>query len=307
LTTGICPFATFIPGVTRLAPGYVDRVGFCDHTAAGYMGTMKRPDFWNEAGVSVHFAISKAGEIVQLVNIFDTAFAQGQLGPRVAWPRFDAMGRANPNGYLISIEHEDETELNMQWPAAMYEADLRVKRWCIEECRARGMDVMRFGLDSLTGHYMFDDVDRLHCPGSGWPRERLFADLTRSVAAPVKAPDARFPAVETYHQHDGWGLEDLCISGGERVQLNARKSFSVPELARRISVEWLPKRGYGVVLHGDTGRQAGRFGWSQRREAADGYSHTPAVCLDERGGFEVVAEDPDNPVELFVAHVTAWW
>ena len=307
MTTGICPFATFIPGVTRFSPGYVDRVGFCDHTAAGYMRTMKRPDFWNEAGVSVHFAISKTGEIVQLVNIFDTAFAQGQLGPGVTWPRFDEMGRGNPNGYLISTEQEDETELNMVWPEAMYEADLRVKRWCIEECKAQGMDVMRFGFDSLTGHYMFDGVDRAHCPGTGWPREGLFADLTQSAAPSVAKAEASLVLSETYHQHDGWGLQDLRVGGGARVRLAARECFDVPAEARRISVEWLPKHGYGVVLHGDTGMQAGRFGWSQRREAADGYSHTPSVCLDGDGGFEVVAEDSSNPVELFVAHVTAWW
>jgi hypothetical protein len=170
------------------------------------------------------------------------------------------------------------------------------------------MDVMRFGLDSLTGHYMFDGVDRAHCPGSGWPRQRLFGDLTQSAASSsFDAPSVATASGDSYHQHDGWGLEGVCIGGGERVQLNARKSFGVPEPARRISVEWLPKHGYGVVLHGDTGKQAGRFGWSQQREAADGYSHTPSVCLDATGGFEVLAEDRDNPVELFVAHVTAWW
>jgi N-acetyl-anhydromuramyl-L-alanine amidase AmpD len=113
VVSGRCPFATFIGGVQTFAPGYADRVGFCDHTAAGYMRTMKDPGFWNVAGVSAHFAISKTGEIVQLVDLFDTAFAQGRLGPRVAWAPFEVMGRGNPNGYLISIEHEDETELHM--------------------------------------------------------------------------------------------------------------------------------------------------------------------------------------------------
>ena len=292
---GICPFATFIPGVTAFAPGHVDRVGFCDHTAAGYMATMKEPRFWNTAGVSAHFAISKKGEIVQLVNIFDTAFAQGRLGPRVTWPSFEAMARGNPNDYLISTEHEDETELNMPWPEALYEADLRVKHWCIDECRARGLDVLRFGIDSLAGHFMFDGVNRANCPGKGWPRERLFAELTATVGP------------ESYHQHDAWALSGLVLGGGARIRIDAREQFALPREARRVSIEWLPKQGYGVVLHGDTRAQAGRFGWSQRAEAADGYAHTPSVGLDAAGGFELYAEDAGNPIELYVAHVTAWW
>jgi len=295
MTSGICPFATFIPGVTTFSPGHVERVGFCDHTAAGYMGTMKAPGFWNQAGVSAHFAISKTGEIVQLVNIFHTALTQGRLGPKVTWPPFETMGRGNPNGYLIGTEHEDETELNMTWPEAMYDADLQVKRWCIEECRARGMDVMRFGLDSLAGHFMFDGVNRANCPGRGWPRERLYADLTG-----VAQHDG-------YHQHDAWALAGLTLAGGARARIDAREQFSLPSRARRISIEWLPKRGYGIVLQGDSKAQAGRFGWSQRRDAADGYDHTPNVVLDATGNFEVFAEDAANPVELHVAHVTAWW
>jgi hypothetical protein len=252
---------------------------------------MKNSSFWNSARVSTHFAISKSGEIVQLVNIFDTAWAQGRLGPLVTWPQFDAMGRGNPNGYLISTEHEDETELNMSWPEAMYEADLRLKRWSIEECRSRGLDILRFGIDSLAGHYMFDSVNRVNCPGKGWPRERLFADLTR-----VEGP-------EVYHQHDAWALEDLRLAGGNRMRIDARTAFRLPRQARRISIEWLAKRGYGLVSHGDATGQAGRFGWAQ----TGGYAHTPSVVLDSAGGFELHAEDPASPIELHAAHVTAWW
>jgi hypothetical protein len=97
------------------------------------------------------------------------------------------------------------------------------------------------------------------------------------------------------------------LAGGARARIDAREQFSLPSRARRISIEWLPKRGYGIVLHGDSKAQAGRFGWSQRRDAADGYDHTPNVVLDAAGNFEVFAEDVSNPVELHVAHVTAWW
>ncbi len=176
--TGWCPFVERISGVTTYEPGYRDRVGFCDHTAGGYYSTLQNPVFWNAAGVSVHFNIAKDGRACQTVNIFDTAYAQGRLGPRVIWTPYTGI---NPNALLISTEHEDQRETNMVWPEAMYQTDLRIKRWCIKEVeRVAGKDLLRFGIDSLAGHYMFDQVNRPYCPGTGWPRERLYDDLTNA-------------------------------------------------------------------------------------------------------------------------------
>ena len=77
---GICPFAEQIAGITTFNAGNFNPAGFCDHTASGFYTTLKDPAFWTNAGVSVHFGISRRGEICQLVNIFDMAFAQGRDG-----------------------------------------------------------------------------------------------------------------------------------------------------------------------------------------------------------------------------------
>jgi hypothetical protein len=188
---GECPFAEQVRGVTAIDGSMVDHVGFCDHTAGGFLSTMRRADFWNTAGVSAHFAIGRRGEIVQVVNIFRQAWAQGRLGPSVTWRPFEVMmGGRNPNGYLISIEHEDAELVNGRtvfvpdatWTPEQYAADLRVKRWCIEEVRrVTGREMLRFGIDSLAGHHMFDGVNRANCPGPAWRneyRERLYRDLT---------------------------------------------------------------------------------------------------------------------------------
>ena len=187
---GICPFAEWIPGVDSFSPGNGGRVGFCDHTAGGFLSTMRRASFWNGAGVSTHFAIGREGAIVQLVNIFDSAWAQGRLGPQVTWLAYGTMRMQNPNLYLISTEHEDAVSVNgvtrfiagSEWTPEQYEADLAVKRWCVEEVRrVTGEDLLRFGIDSLAGHHMFDSVNRAECPGRFWRNEyrlRLFDDLT---------------------------------------------------------------------------------------------------------------------------------
>ena len=196
---GLCPFVEQISGVTTFTRGYMARVGFCDHTAGGFYTTLRRKDFWVDNGHSVHFGIGRKGEACQLVNIFDSAWAQGRdsngnsvgaLSPGITWPPFAQMGKANPNVYLISTEHEDAITVNGQtvfiagseWTPEMYAMDLRIKRWCVEEVRrVAKQNLMPFGIDSLAGHHMFDPRNRANCPGRFWRdeyRARLYADLT---------------------------------------------------------------------------------------------------------------------------------
>jgi len=190
---GWAPFAEQMSrAVLNYDRGNLARVGFCDHTAGGFYRTLTDPSFWEGAGVLVHFAIARDGRIAQLCNIFDSPYAQGRLGPQVTWPPYDVMNRRNPNGYLISTEHEDAETVdgrtvfvpNAAWTPEQYAADLKVKRWCIEEVgRVTGANLLRFGIESLAGHHMFDSVNRAQCPGPAWRneyRQRLYDDLTRT-------------------------------------------------------------------------------------------------------------------------------
>ncbi len=196
---GWCPFAEQVEGVNTFVPEHLANVGFCDHTAGGYYSTLKSAAFWNGAGVSTHFGIARDGRICQMVNIFHTAFAQGRLGPVVIWPYYDEMQQQNPNLYLISTEHEDCETVGgktvyvpgSQWTEAQYQADLKLKRWCVEECRKKGdgNDPLKYGTWSLTGHYMFDSINRAECPGRYWRdeyRARLFNDLVGENPMPAE-------------------------------------------------------------------------------------------------------------------------
>lgn len=268
MTDGLCPFAEQIRGGDQLigwSPGYVDRVGFCDHTAGGFFSTMTRVSFWNDPNgdgntsdaVSVHFAISRQGDILQVLNIFDTAFAQGRLGPTVSWPPYAAMGRRNPNGYLISTEHEDAFSLNgrtvfipgSEWTGAMYDADLRVKRWCVEEvARVKGLDLLRFGLDSLAGHHMFDSVNRAECPGRFWRdqyQRRLFDDLTGGE-------DVYTPHNAVAQWFEGREFPDLVIGGLMQV----RNDLSLPMAARLVRLDVYMGAG-GLLVRHPSGEVAG--------------------------------------------------
>lgn len=265
---GICPFADNYVNQSTLvgwAPGCFDRVGFCDHTAGGFYSTLTRASFWNDPNqdgnaadaVTVHFGISQEGKIVQVLNIFDTAFAQGRLS-FVSWPRYVAMGRRNPNEYLISTEHEDKLVSNYQWSEQMYQADLRLKRWCVEECkRVLNADVMRFGIDSLTGHYMFDPINRGFCPGSGWPRNRLFTDLV--------APNAEDPVIVRLNGPDIF--ENYLFKDPVRQQYFLAGQLGVPDDAKLVLLEIVVR--YGEIWLGDWA--GGRLGYAGR--ASTGTAH----------------------------------
>ncbi len=118
---GWAPFAEQVEGVTTYSSEPLHAVGFCDHTAQGFYSTLKSAAFWNNAGVSTHFGVARDGRVCQMVNLFETAWAQGRdsrgqpvgpTSPGVTWPPFAEMGKRNPNTYLISIEHEDAETVN---------------------------------------------------------------------------------------------------------------------------------------------------------------------------------------------------
>lgn len=202
---GWMPEAERIYGLTKYSPGGINKVGICSHTAGGYLSTMRDPNFWNvSVKCSVHFAIGRRGEIIQLINIFDRAWGQGILN-QVSWPAYDDMGYLNPNEYLISIEREDAEggRLGLQdWPEPQYQALLKVHKWCREEVAyVKNVELLHFGIDSLAGHYMFDAINRVNCPGTVWRNEirpRLYNDLTQPTVE-VRNKDG----MKIIHDHTG--------------------------------------------------------------------------------------------------------
>lgn len=197
---GVCPFVDWKPVDTNCySVGGQPKVGFCDHTAGGFYRTLSNPEFWNNLGIGVHFALGRDGSACQLVNIFDRAYGQGRdafnnpVGPNspgITWPPFEAMNKTNPNEYLISLEHEDAILVDgkvrfvpgSEWTPEQYQKDLEIKRWCQEEIRrVSGQELLKFGKDSLAGHYMFDPVSRAECPGKFW-RQKYQSELWRDLS-----------------------------------------------------------------------------------------------------------------------------
>lgn len=236
---GICPFAIQLDGVEDYTEGEVDRVGFCDHAAGGFWTTLDNAAFWNTQGVSVHFGIARDGRICQITNLFDSPWAEGRLGPHVTWPQYPTMNYRNPNGYLVSTEHEDYEIVNgiaravvgSQWTAQEYQSDLQVKQWCIEEVkRVLGKDLLVFGIDSLTGHHMFDSVNRAECPGLYWRneyRQRLYRDLKGEEVF------IRHNAISQWYARP----ENQIMKPNSTAGINATVDFQIPDGVLDIEVE----------------------------------------------------------------------
>ena len=172
-----CPFALWIGspnyGYPQGTHGQNHPVAIVDHVMAGYLTGC---DSWfshTPPWSSAHFGIGKDGAIHQYVDTDDGPYANGALNkPSAAGLEIAEFG--NPNVLTVSIEHEGWP--GEEWPDAMYQASLRLKRWLVSNVTT--------GMWRLLGHCDFDSVDRRNCPGPTWPKERLIADLEETVPTP---------------------------------------------------------------------------------------------------------------------------
>lgn len=164
-----CPFANRIEspnfGYPRGTHGQLTNpIAVVDHIMAGYFlgcrSWFKNPASW----ASSTFGVSMTGIIDQYVSLYDCAWANGAVFKPDPIAAIVTTGQ-NPNVVTWSIEHEGYPE--DLWTEAMYQADLKLKKWLWEQ---------KSGL-ILIGHCHIDSVNKSNCPGPNWPRERLLADL----------------------------------------------------------------------------------------------------------------------------------
>lgn len=132
-------------------------------------GTLPGTDSWfgnPTSQVSAHFGVGKNGEIHQYVDLNNAAWGNGVVNTP-SWPLL--IPNTNPNYYTVSIEHEGQS--GDQFSEAQYQASLSLHRWLIETLN------LQINENTLIGHNKIDSVNKVNCPGSGFPWQRLFADL----------------------------------------------------------------------------------------------------------------------------------
>jgi hypothetical protein len=172
---GWCPFANVDHKSPSFWSGYHTRKAAVLHIAQGAYEFSRTWLTNPDSGVSSHFIISEAGDISQMVSVFDSSWANGLFwdsvykrwrAPRVdqahapfvtpLW--LDIIAGVNPNRYTISIEHAGWSGKPV--PAAQLDASVRLLRWLAEQFRwayTPGHTLIR--------HADVNPLDKGFCPG----------------------------------------------------------------------------------------------------------------------------------------------
>jgi len=140
-------------------------IAIVDHITSGdFPGCLE----WMQnpaSGASAHYLVTKTGRILQMVKEGNKAWHAGIVN-KPNWALYDGF---NPNNYTLGIEHEGLPGDGLT--EAQYQASLWLHRQIIRDW---GIPI---DTDHIIGHYRIDSVNRPDCPGSGFPWERLLADL----------------------------------------------------------------------------------------------------------------------------------
>jgi N-acetylmuramoyl-L-alanine amidase len=155
-------------------PGAITVGGICDHVTAG-AGLPSRNWLCNPASqVSAHFVVMEDGVVYQLVRTSDRAWAQGTTSAGSQWASWIPQW-ANPNAYLISIEHAGTPFSPTFMNPAQYAASLALHVMLVKQFN---IPVDR---DHILGHSRFDRINRVNCPGPNFPFDRLIADIKKAL------------------------------------------------------------------------------------------------------------------------------
>lgn len=202
MATGYYPAARQVGGFnadTHYWRGNKGRAAVVLHICEGpYIGSI---NYLRSKGLSAHFVISEGGEVSQLVNVNDSAWANGLsfqggqwISPeghvsRPTWTRITPP--INPNWQTISIEHAGYTAKPR--PRVQLQSTINLLRWLGAQFPSLYPYVPQ---TSLIGHCHISSVDRANCPGQ-------YFDLAAiAAAANTQAGRYRVRGLRVYQAPD---------------------------------------------------------------------------------------------------------
>lgn len=156
----------------------------CHITDGSYAGAVSWLCNPKSSGSS-HYVVSRKGEVVQLVDLKDGAWANGtstkagsKLYHKNSTLEMVKERAINANLYTVSIEHEgiyDKTHgaLTPEQEAATTTLIKHIR----DEVKERfGVDIP-LTREGIVGHYEIDPVTRQHCPGELFPFDSIIEKL----------------------------------------------------------------------------------------------------------------------------------
>ncbi len=177
---------------TNITRGRTDKKGVqwkpdvvvCHITEGSYAGAvswLKNP----KAQASAHFVVSRKGEITQLVDLRDTAWANGtSYTPTVvegATAKLVRERRTNANAYTVSIEHEG---VYQKTQGALTKEQEEATTFLIKHINDELIKIygsgIEFDRDHIIGHYEISPKAKPHCPGNKFQFDSIIKNLTES-------------------------------------------------------------------------------------------------------------------------------
>lgn len=166
--------------------GHKPEMIVCHITEGSYEGAVN----WladEKSNVSAHFVVSKDGRITRLVDISDTAWANGtstdsssQLYYKNAINNKVKARSTNANKYTVSIEHEGlYRETQGLLTQLQKNATIRLIQHIREIVKERfGFDIP-LTREGIIGHYEINPITRPNCPGEDFPFEDIINELKK--------------------------------------------------------------------------------------------------------------------------------
>lgn len=149
-----------------------------NHITEGYMpgvlSYIERPT----SNVSIHFLITRKGEIYRQANLKHGTWHCIKRKPSA---KVVAGRSAPPNLYTVGIEHEGmHKDTKGKLTPKQYEATLEVHKYIIERYEATFKEPFSIDREHIIGHYEVDTVNRSKTdPGHEFPWEELLTDLKK--------------------------------------------------------------------------------------------------------------------------------
>ncbi len=173
----------------NITKGRVDKRGItwipdvvvCHITEGSYIGAvswLKNP----KAQASAHFVVSRKGEITQLVDLRDTAWANGtSYTPTIiegSTAKIVRERKTNANAYTVSIEHEGVyAKTGGSLTEEQEKATVYLIEYINEELKKIYGKGIEFDREHIIGHYEISPKAKPHCPGNKFPFDSIIKKL----------------------------------------------------------------------------------------------------------------------------------
>jgi N-acetyl-anhydromuramyl-L-alanine amidase AmpD len=184
------------PNINKSRLGHTPDMIVCHTTEGSYAGAVS----WlsdPQSQVSAHFVVARDGRITQLVEIEDTAWANGTNNTQSSnlWNGFSTLPavrerNVNANLYTISIEHEGKyAETSGALTPVQLEATIQLVAYIREEVYRIYGSTLPLTRQNIVAHGEITPKTRPNCPGGLFPFQRIIDALEEQLAEQNQEPN----------------------------------------------------------------------------------------------------------------------